>query len=629
MKLSRHVLLLVVVVAAVLSCAHAMPQPQFHIRPPMNWINDPNGPYRDAVTGRAHLYMQYNPYGSLWGNMTWYHVTSNDYVKWRREGLAINNEVWYNIGGVFSGGMVDNNFTNPVVVYTCVDDWTVQRQCIANPLKADLDGQRMFLHFKESALNPILTEYDVPGLVGIDNFRDPTDWWLDPANPDQWLIGFSARAEDGEGDNAHIVAFSTPDPSFQSGYNFSHFLYTYEYDPDHMFECPDFYKLNGYPEHFIKLSTMPPHRDYMVYGTYAADRTSGKYVFTADPTRTFTFTDYGPRYASKSSFDPIKGHRMYWGWLEEELTNDQILAQGWSGVQSLMRYMKYDTVEKKLKFPPADELKGLRLQKVVNTLSAPVNSTPTVLVPAGGSATRFHEIVARFTLSDATVFNGETYYTDDTAPEFGLMIRGNSDMSKYTTVSVKMPAATASPITGEAQDTTYSVFKTFVPPSGTTCASQCALERTCESWTSDGTTCKLYWMYSARVSAAGSTSGTVNEPWLYFGRDVSGSTGYTTPLHGRAPITKTTPNFVELHVYVDDSVVEVFKDDGLETLSGHIYLEANPDQTGIAVFAKNLDGVTASIDVYTMDDIWEGPAPPTVVDNFTNSLNALLTTLVD
>lgn len=629
MELSRRVLLLVVMVAALLSFAHAMPQPQFHIRPPMNWINDPNGPYRDAVTGRAHLYMQYNPWGALWGNMSWYHVTSDDYVKWRREGVSMYNDVWYDIGGVFSGGMVDNNFTVPVVVYTCVDDWTVQRQCIANPLKADLDGQRMFLHFTQSAQNPILTEYDVPGLVGIDNFRDPTDWWVDPANPDQWLIAFAARAEDSEGDNAHVVVFSTPDPSFQSGYNFSHFLYTYEYDPDHMFECPDFFKLNDYSEHFIKLSTMPPHRDYMVYGDYALDKDTGKYVFTADPKRTFTLTDYGPRYASKSFFDPIKGHRIDWGWLEEELTNDQILAQGWSGVQTLMRYIKYDTVEQRLKFPPADELRGLRLEKVVNELSVSVNSTPLVLAPAGGSATRFHEIVARFTLSDATVFNGETYYTDDTAPEFGLMIRGNSDMSKYTTVSVKMPAATATPIADEAQDTTYSVFKTFVPPSGTTCASQCALERTCESWTSDGTTCKLYWMYSARVSATGSTSGTVNEPWLYFGRDVSGSTGYTNSLHGRAPITKTTPNFVELHVYVDDSVVEVFKDDGLETLSGHIYLEANPDQTGIAVYAKNLDGVTASIDVYTMDDIWEGPAPPTVVDNFTDSLNALLTNLIN
>lgn len=629
MTFLRYAVLLVLAFVAVLSFAQAMPQPQYHIRPPTNWINDPNGPYRDAVTGRAHLYMQYNPWGALWGNMSWYHVISDDYVKWRHEVVAMYNDMWYNEYGVYSGGMVNNNFSEPVVVYTCVDALTVERQCLANPLKADLDGQRMFLHFKQSALNPIITEYEVPGLVGIDNFRDPTDWWADPATPDQWLIGFSARAVDSTGDNAHLVAFSTNDPSFQSGYNFSHFLYTYQYDPDHMFECPDFFKLTDYSEHFIKVSTMPPHRDYMIYGTYAADPTTGKYIFTADPSRTFTFADYGPRYASKSFFDPIKGHRLYWGWLEEELTNDQILAQGWSGVQTLLRYMKYDTVEQKLRFPPADELKALRMQKVVSQVGLTVGSTPLLLVPAGGNATRFHEIVVRFTLPDSSVFNGSTYYTEDTAPEFGVMIRGDAEMSKYTTVSVKMPEATAQPIQNEAQDTTYSVFKTFTPPSGTSCASECERERTCESWTSDGEVCKLYWMYSARVSASGSTSGTVNIPWLYMGRNVSGSTGYTTPLHGRAPITKSHPNLVELRVFVDDTVIEVFKDDGLESISGHVYLEAAPDQTGIALYTKNLDGVTASVDVYTMDDIWEGPAPPSVVDNFTDSLNALLTTLME
>ena len=50
-------------------------------------MNDPNGMfYKDGV---YHLYFQYNPYGSMWGNMHWGHSTSTDLVNWKNEGVAI------------------------------------------------------------------------------------------------------------------------------------------------------------------------------------------------------------------------------------------------------------------------------------------------------------------------------------------------------------------------------------------------------------------------------------------------------------------------------------------------------------------------------------------------------------
>lgn len=625
----RQTLLALLLCLVALSQVQAANDPRYHIRPPENWINDPNGPYRDPVTGKIHLYMQYNPWGALWGNMSWYHVTSDDYVTWRREPVAMYNELWYNHWGVYSGGMQNNNFSVPVVVYTCVEDVNVQRQCIANPLKSDVDGKREFNSFVQSPMNPILTEEDVPGLVGYENFRDPTDWWQDPTDSSKWLISFSTRAVTEEGDNAHVAVFRTSDPSFQSGYNFSHFMYTYKYDPDHMFECPDFFQTSSNSDHFLKLSTMPPHRDYIVYGSYELNTSTNEYDFVADDERSFTLMDAGPYYAAKSFYDPIQDRRFYWGWLQEELSDEQMVAQGWSGVQNLMRRVEYDSTEKKLKYAPAPELRGLRLEKVAWDTNIAVNSTPTVTLAAGGAATRYHEIVAKFRVPDATVFNGATYYTADTVPEFGVMIRGDSGFSKYSAVSVKMPVATAAAVTNSAQDTRYSVFKTFVPPAGTECSSECERERWCESWTSVDGSCLLYWKLSERVATDGATSGTVNQALLSFERSQSGTEGWTDELTTRAPFTQVSPNEVELHIFVDDNVVEVYKDGGLEVASGHIYLPDSPDQTGIALYAKNLAGVTANITVYTMGSIWAGEEPPTVVDNFTNSLNALLTTLVD
>ena len=62
-------------------------RPVYHHTPAYGWMNDPNGMfYKDGV---YHLYFQYNPYGSVWGNMHWGHSTSTDLAHWKYEGNPI------------------------------------------------------------------------------------------------------------------------------------------------------------------------------------------------------------------------------------------------------------------------------------------------------------------------------------------------------------------------------------------------------------------------------------------------------------------------------------------------------------------------------------------------------------
>lgn len=55
-------------------------RPQFHLAPPANWMNDPNGPiFRD---GRLHVFYQHNPVAPYWDTIHWGHAATDDLVTW-------------------------------------------------------------------------------------------------------------------------------------------------------------------------------------------------------------------------------------------------------------------------------------------------------------------------------------------------------------------------------------------------------------------------------------------------------------------------------------------------------------------------------------------------------------------
>ena len=78
-------------------------RPQYHFLPASNWMNDPNGPYFDEVTGLFHLMYQYET-PRLWG-----HAVSSDLVDWDIVNIALNySSAWYTevpgeTAGVYSG----------------------------------------------------------------------------------------------------------------------------------------------------------------------------------------------------------------------------------------------------------------------------------------------------------------------------------------------------------------------------------------------------------------------------------------------------------------------------------------------------------------------------------------------
>ncbi|WP_052665277.1 glycoside hydrolase family 32 protein [Nitriliruptor alkaliphilus] len=65
-----------------------MSRVRYHLTPPSNWMNDPNGPI--LVDGRYHVFYQYNPTAPVWGPPHWGHVSSTDLLHWDEHPVALS-----------------------------------------------------------------------------------------------------------------------------------------------------------------------------------------------------------------------------------------------------------------------------------------------------------------------------------------------------------------------------------------------------------------------------------------------------------------------------------------------------------------------------------------------------------
>lgn len=93
--------------------------PRFRVRPPANWVNDPNGPFR--WRDRYHLFYQHNPDAPVHANVHWGHASSHDLAHWEHHPIALSpTPGGPDEAGCWSGCVVDDDGV-PTAVYTGVD----------------------------------------------------------------------------------------------------------------------------------------------------------------------------------------------------------------------------------------------------------------------------------------------------------------------------------------------------------------------------------------------------------------------------------------------------------------------------------------------------------------------------
>jgi len=298
-------------------------RPQYHLLPPANWANDPNGTIQHG--GEYHVFYQHNPFEPWWGAMHWGHVVSRDLVHWEHLPIAlVPGPEAYDKDGIWSGCAVVHEGA-PSILYTGVQP---EVQCLAT---SD-DNMRTW---RKHPWNPIIGQR--PPRLSLTGFRDPFAW----REGEEWYLVIGSGICDVGG--AALLYRS----SDLRAWEYLHPLHVSSVaETGKMWECPNFFSVGG--KHLLAVSTLGKVVCFL--GEYSELRFMPERQSDMDLGNCF--------YASNCLLDD-KGRRIMWGWAPEKYDVEAKKASGWAGVLTLPREV-FLHPDDTLGIRPVPELRVLR-----------------------------------------------------------------------------------------------------------------------------------------------------------------------------------------------------------------------------------------------------------------------------
>lgn len=290
-------------------------RPIIHYRPEANWINDPNGLCQ--VDGWYHLFYQYNPQGSVWGDMHWGHARSRDMYRWETLPIALIPDAARGEEHCFSGSCCKDETGRPHFFYTSIGAKEAGRDC--------MDGaQQWHAEPVDSGLTRLIqTEAGAltDAIHGGAHVRD----WRDPCvirYGDGYLMVLGGCLE-GRG---CILLYTSPD---MQTWTYRHVLLQSDKADGVPWECPNLFLLDG-----------------MVVAFWSPCATVEYAVGTLDEQLRFHMARKGvldpgewQGYYAPQTFRDEQGRTILMGWMPECDGDAAAIRRGWSGVMSLPRLL--------------------------------------------------------------------------------------------------------------------------------------------------------------------------------------------------------------------------------------------------------------------------------------------------
>ncbi|MBP6025106.1 glycoside hydrolase family 32 protein [Ferruginibacter sp.] len=291
-------------------------RPQFHFSPATNWCNDPNGLVYN--NGTYHLFYQHNPFGNVWGHMTWGHATSTDLLHWKHLPIAIPEE---KDTMIFSGTcVVDKNNTSGfgkagkvpmVAVYTAHIENVNQSQHIAYSLDAGVTWTKY-------NSNPVLDLHK-------KDFRDPKIFWHEGKK--YWVMALMLPVE-------HMVQFYSS-PNLREWKHLSNFGPVG--DTSDVWECPDLTP--------VPVEGMPGKKKWLLQTSqnasmqYFVGEFDGVSFKNENKPTEILRPDYGPDYYAAIAYNQLPATVLPTaiGWVNNWNYANDIPTTPWKSAMSLPR----------------------------------------------------------------------------------------------------------------------------------------------------------------------------------------------------------------------------------------------------------------------------------------------------
>jgi fructan beta-fructosidase len=342
-------------------------RPQFHFSPIVNWTNDPNGLI--YMGGEYHLFYQHNPFGNVWGHMTWGHAVSRDLVQWKHLDPAIREQ---DSVMIFSGTAVNDSLNTSgfgkagkplmIAIYTAH---------ISDSTKRDDYRQQQHLAYSHDN-GRTFTKYDRNPVLDINkkDFRDPKVFWHAATN--RWIMAVVSPRE-------HVVHF------YGSG-NLREWQHISDFGPagdtSDIWECPDLFEVPVIGSAEKRWVLMVSQQSLMQY--FVGNFDGNKFTIEGTDFQN-SRPDYGPDYYAAIVYNhlPKRSDPVSIGWVNNWNYANQIPTHPWKGAMSLPRTLRlkkygdnYVMVQQPVKSVEKLRLAPYKLQsaKVAGSRSIPSKS---------------------------------------------------------------------------------------------------------------------------------------------------------------------------------------------------------------------------------------------------------------
>lgn len=540
-------------------------RPTSHFLGPHGWMNDPCGPSYDPRTGLYHLWYQWNPTASTWGNICWGHAYSRDLVHWTSHPQpVISPGANHDSEGVFTGCVLQRSplgtpheavqSPDMTALYTAVSKLPIHHTlpynygCEKVVLSTSADGGQTWIPQGVVVDGP-------PKHLDVISWRDPyiaqwplLDTLLGRTDPTPGLYALIAG---GIKDKTPTTFAYSIDPTDLSQWSYVGTLadvgrnckaQPYGVDLGQNWEVANFFTIAD------KASGSTCSSEYLlinVEGCIAPGPARAPVYMKLDLEATqiddgeirlqpahVGLLDHGCLYAASSFHDDKHDRRLMWGWItEDDLPEDYYNTQGWAGLISLPRELFHHPTSSELGIRPAEEV--LLLRQGAEQICFRVDDTMPAAAAAELAEAAEGEVV-ELAAVPVTAVASRSYEVEMelSATQPGLVVAHSDDMATRTLV--------------------------YLSASGH--------------------------LVVDRSLSAGKHS--------VIGKEIKVNTSTL-----RAPLSATASGTHKLRLFMDNSVLEIFVDD-LVALSTRVYPDA--EDVGLSVLARPGAGAAGQV------RIWQG-----------------------